>query len=268
MQQNPNQVCVGGRLPALWLALFLVSCGLASQARAEPFQTDAAITDYFGALCVSGGAVQTSSCSYSGEDGLVSIVGSASATSNFTGLHARAEIEVVLLRDLYVGGYGGASARADLYDWIHIGLPGSGFVSLTVHTDGLASGPGYGFTQLDVGSVVGAGECYFYDSGTCTVHVPIQFNVDFFILHTLGAVVPITIGGPAGTMASGQALFGDTSVISSLSFTDESGKPLDLAYTSSAGMIYPSVPEPTTLTLLVAGLAGLCLARRRSQARN
>jgi hypothetical protein len=83
------------------------------------------------------------------------------------------------------------------------------------------------------------------------------------------ATAGVTGSDPDGGTAYGVADVTNTAFVSALSFTDASGNPINVNYTSASGFVYAMapVPEPTSYALLLCGLVVISVTAKRSNKR-
>ncbi len=101
-------------------------------------------------------------------------------------------------------------------------------------------------------------------SGECTVRIGVKPGERVALEMTMRVEANVRFFGSAQVDAS------QTGTITNLQFLDQNSNPLPGVITGESGTVYPSggapapVPEPSTLILLVSGVAGLAgLTRRR-----
>jgi hypothetical protein len=253
-----------------WVTFAALAITFAATSHAASVTSRADVsTDFTGFLCDSGPIATPAGCSFSGFTGSFTLQATASASADASGLHAFAsESGVSLISSDFIAQ---TEAIVDFLDGYHFSYAQPFNASLTITTTGAASGgTSYGFTQIDIGSAVAGDECYFFNSGSCTVNALVDPIVSDLlqIRMFLGAEAIDSGLGDYSALAN----FADTAFISSISFTDLNGNPLELAFTTDSGFTYPMiqsspVPEPGTAVLFAVGVIGLVTVRRGSGGR-
>ena len=94
---------------------------------------------------------------------------------------------------------------------------------------------------------------------------PFDYSLTLFVAVNGPVSVPPNFPGYFNTQ--GTANYGNTVLLTDLSFADEFGAPISGALMSQGGLTYTAVPEPSSLLLMAGAAAGLCSVRRRRAAR-
>lgn len=244
----------------LCLLLILVASNCVSQGAIASYLNGAAAQDYYDTLCSQSVGDATASCQGAGWDSVdvVYMQYDIIAYGDALGLHDYDEVDATgpVTPAIWVT----TVATTRLQDWFYFNAsdPQYAVMTMTVRTDGA----GAALTALDLGGGGAArvGECTFYDAGSCSVSVPIA-NTAFGI--GLSLQLHAYVQCAADPLCASVSDYSNTSFISSVTFADANGNPLEMAYTTQSGLTYPmeqpahGVPEPSSLLLAVAAMAAL-----------
>lgn len=215
------------------------------------------------------GDICTSTANYSD---IIMASGGASSSVDSAGLHAYAIATIFdASGDVYKAGPFSvvSSANASLDDRFNFlsSAPESGLARISLTAEGTV-GTGASFaSQLTAGNASdGYSSCFVtHAGGSCSVNLAISFRQGIEVYQGIQIFAVATISLVDGDSSRTITNFQDTAFVSGVSFFNSSGSPLELAYSTDSGYVYPlvsSVPEPSKTILLLLGFALTAILRK------